>query len=130
MVLQNWFIDAFMRPVFDAWILSALTVGAIKFQSGSALPISKIDKFRTHSWLGRRWGWVDPLKDIQAGRLAIKTGIASPQMVAAQSGVDIEDVIQSIAEFEKWVADAGISLVNFADTAAQQAAQKPVNTED
>jgi capsid protein len=122
MVLQNWFADAFMRPVFHGWLTSALTQGAIKFPSGSVLPIQKLDKFAAHAWLGRRWGWVDPLKDIEASRLAIKTGIASPQMVAAQAGVDVEDVIQAIAEFERLVAESGVKVVNFADTAAQQQA--------
>jgi lambda family phage portal protein len=130
MVLQNWFAEAFMTPVFDAWILSALTQGAIRFPSGSALPIVKIDKFRRHHWLGRRWGWVDPLKDIEASRLAIKTGIASPQMIAAQAGVDVEDVIQAIADFERLVAASGVTLVNFADTASQQAAQGQTPTEN
>jgi hypothetical protein len=93
------------------------------------LPIQKLEKFAAHTWLGRRWGWVDPLKDIEASRLAIKTGIASPQMIAAQAGVDVEDVIQAIADFEQLVAESKVTLVNFADTASQQAAAQGVVTE-
>lgn len=117
MVLQSWFVEAFMRPVFGNWLRWALTMGAITFPNGSALPVAKFDKFAEHAWLGRRWGWVDPLKDIEASRLAIKTGIASPQMVAAQAGVDVEDVIAAIADFEKIVAASGVTLVDFDKTA-------------
>lgn len=124
MVLQNWFAESFMRPVYREWLRMALISGAIAFPGGSKLPIQKFDKFAEHTWLGRRWGWVDPLKDIEASRLAIKTGIASPQMIAAQAGVDVEDVIAAIADFEKLVAASGVTLVNFADTASQQAAQQ------
>ena len=92
-------------------------MGAITYPNGSALPVAKFDKFAEHAWLGRRWGWVDPLKDIEASRLAIKTGIASPQMVAAQAGVDVEDVIAAIADFEKIVAASGVTLVDFDKTA-------------
>lgn len=113
MVLQNWFIESFMRPVFREWLRFAMTNGQIAFPGGSVLPVAKYEKFAEHSWLGRRWGWVDPLKDIEASRLAIKTGIASPQMIAAQAGVDVEDVIQAIADFEKIVADSGVTLVSF-----------------
>lgn len=122
MVLQNWFIEAFLRPVFREWLTWSLTSGAIQFSSGAKLPIAKYDKFSEHTWLGRRWGWVDPLKDIEAARLSIKSGIASPQMIAAQSGVDIEDVISAIADFEATVKASGISLINFESNPQGQAA--------
>jgi capsid protein len=72
-----------------------------------------------HEWQGRRWSWVDPLKDIEAARLEIKTGIASPQMIAARNGVDVEDVIASIAAFEAMVNGAGVTLVDFSNGSGQ-----------
>ena len=102
MTLQGWFIDAFLEPVFGMWFARAMTAGVLTMPNGSALPIAKADKFRAHEWQARRWAWVDPMKDIEAARLAIKSGIASPQMIAAQNGVDIEDVIDSIGAFENW----------------------------
>ena len=81
--------------------------------NGSALPAAKAPKFAVHAWQGRRWTWVDPMKDIEAARLAIKSGIASPQMIAAQNGVDVDDVIDQIAAFEARVAEAGISMVDY-----------------
>lgn len=127
MVLQNWFIESFLRPVFKEWLLWALTNAQITFPNGSALPIAKYEKFAEHNWLGRRWGWVDPLKDIEASRLAIKTGIASPQMVAAQSGVDVEDVLQAIADFEALLKSSGATLVSFDDGAAKAGNLPPEN---
>lgn len=112
MVLQNWLADAFLRPVFLEWLSWGLTTGAIAYQNGSSLPISKFEKFSEHRWQGRRWGWVDPMKDIQAARLAIQTGIASPQMIAAQNAVDVEDVLQSIAQFEQMLANNKVTLVD------------------
>lgn len=125
MVLQNWLAEAFLRPVFAEWLKWALTSGAITYASGAALPIAKLDKFSAHTWLGRRWGWVDPLKDIEASRLAIKTGIASPQMIAAQNGVDVEDVLAAIGDFEAMVKSAGVTLVDFSDN--QQTTTAPAS---
>lgn len=122
MVLQDWFAEAFLRPVFAEWLRWSLSSGAIAYTSGAKLPASKYAKFAAHTWLGRRWGWVDPLKDIEAARLAIKSGIASPQMIAAQSGVDVEDVIAAIADFEKLVKDSSITLINFESNPQGQAA--------
>jgi lambda family phage portal protein len=116
MLVQTWFIESFLRPVFAEWLKSAIAFGQITLANGSALPLGKLDKFSAHAWQGRRWQWVDPLKDIEAARLQVKSGVASPQMIAAQNGVDIEDVLADIARFEKM--SAGIETVGYVDKAA------------
>ena len=108
-VLQNWLIDSFLRPVYLDWLAEALARGAILLPNGSALPVAKQDKFAAHEWQGRRWTWVDPLKDIEASVLAIKSGLASPQTIAAQQGLDLQDVIDSIATANQWAAAAGLA---------------------
>lgn len=111
MLVQTWFTESFLRPVFAEWLKSALAFGQITLANGSPLPLSKLDKFTAHAWQGRRWQWVDPLKDIEAARLQVQSGVASPQMIAAQNGVDIEDVLADIARFEKM--SAGIETVGY-----------------
>lgn len=122
--LQNWFIDAFLEPVFDEWFPRAMAAGTLVMDNGSALPLSKAAKFSAHEWQGRRWQWVDPLKDIEASRQSIRTGIASPQMIAAQNGVDVEDVLDGIATFERMVAAQGIQTVSLSDKAPTTAGEQ------
>lgn len=129
MTQQGWFIEAFMVPVYNEWLRLSLLAGAITMPNGSPLPASKLDKFLEHQWQGRRWQWVDPMKDIEAARLAVKSGIASPQMIAAQNGVDVEDVIASIVQFEKQVAAAGVSMIDYTDGAAHQVNAQAANTD-
>lgn len=121
MLLQNWFTDAFLEPVFEVWFAHALAAGAIVMDNGSALPVGKRDKFSVHEWQGRRWAWVDPLKDIDAARLAIQTGIASPQMIAAQNGVDAEDVLDSLAAYEAMVKAKGVQSISLSASPASPA---------
>ena len=111
--LQNWFRDAFIEPVYAAWFASAMTYSTITLPGGQPLPIGKAEKFKAHEWQARRWAWVDPKKDIEAARLEVKTGIASPQMIAARNGVDIEDVLDSIAAFEAMVAAKKVSMIDY-----------------
>ena len=126
--LQNWFIDAFLEPVFDEWFPRAMTAGTLLMPNGSPLPVAKAAKFSAHEWQGRRWQWVDPLKDIDAARQAIRTGIASPQMIAAQNGVDVEDVLRGIAAFEAMAKSLGVQAVNLQDSkASTPAADAPVS---
>jgi len=116
-VLQNWFADAFLRPVFADWLAQAMSHGAIVSINEKPLPIGKQPAFAEHAWQGRRWQWVDPMKDIEAARLAIKSGIASPQQIAAQNGVDVEDVLAQIAQFEDRVRESKVKLVDYELTA-------------
>lgn len=108
MTLQNWFIDAFLTPLYEEWLRLALLNRQIVMPNGSALPSEKFEKFREHLWQGRRWSWVDPMKDIEASLLAIRAGLQSPQDVAAQMGMDLEDVLASIAAANAMAAKAGI----------------------
>jgi lambda family phage portal protein len=110
MAIQNWLTSALLTPVYEEWIETALLAGAIKLPNGAALPASKLFKFRQHAWQGRRWAWVDPLKDIQASALAIDRALASPQQIAAQSGRDVEDILDDIAAFQALVAAKGVVL--------------------
>jgi lambda family phage portal protein len=105
MTLQNWFADSFLTVIFSEWLKSALLNNAIKSKNGMPLPASRLSKFQPHHWQGRRWQWVDPAKDIKAARDAVKSGVLSPQMIAAQQGVSIEDVIDDIKRFEEMTAD-------------------------
>lgn len=125
--LQNWFIDALLEPVYTEWFARAMAAAAITMPNGSALPIGKAAKFSAHEWQGRRWSWVDPLKDIEAARLEVQSGIASPQMIASRNGVDVEDVLASIATFEAMAKAAGVSIVNYASATqrAEPAQDKP-----
>lgn len=92
MAFQNWMIESLMTPVYENWLRSALLAGAVRTPTGAALPATKLDKFLAHTWLGRRWAWVDPMKDIQANILAVNEGLKSRREVIAEQGRDIEEV--------------------------------------
>jgi len=44
------------------------------------------------------------------GHLAIAAGLRSPQQVAAEIGVDIEDVLDEIARFQQLAAEKGVTV--------------------
>lgn len=128
--IQNWFIDALLEPVYAEWFARAMTAGVIVLENGAALPLAKAAKFAAHEWQGRRWQWVDPLKDIDAARKSIQTGVASPQMIAAQNGVDAEDVLNAIAAFEAMQARLGVRAVNLTGDGQQAPAATPAAAAD
>lgn len=110
MLIQRWLIGALLDPVYAGWLDNALLSGAIVMPNGSALPAAKRQKFMAHEFQGRRWQWVDPLKDINASVIAIENGLASPYTIASQQGLDAEDVLDDIARFQAAVKERGIKL--------------------
>lgn len=97
MLIQKWFVSAYLVPTFNDWLEAALLKGAINGPTGAPLPAAKLPKFAAHTWAGRRWSWVDPLKDIEASLAAIRAGLNSPQQISAQMGLDLDDVLEELA---------------------------------
>lgn len=122
---QEWFISAFMEPVYNAWLQMALLSGAIVMPNGAALPSSKIAKFARHEWQARRWDWVDPKNDMEAKILGVKAGLISPQDLSASMGYDFEDTLKAIADAQKLAADYGVKLTAYDGAPGAQSAVKP-----
>ena len=129
-IAQNEFIEQFCAIVYEGWLDNALLAGAILMPNGSALPAAKRAKFLAHEFQGRRWQWVDPLKDVEASVLAIENGLASPYTIIAQQGLDAEEVLADIARFQQAAADKGVKLGKPVPAPAPAPAESPEPKED
>ena len=125
MCIQDWMIDSFLTPLFEDWISLCLLSGAITLDNGSPLPASKLEKFMSHSWQGRRWQWVDPRADIEAAQTAIALGVKSRTQLMAEQGSDFEDTMNQIKAEQDFMKENGIVLVD-----PRQPNAKPLNTGD
>jgi len=74
---------------FLMWLESFLSLSV----SGD-LPVAKFDKFAEHEFRGRRWMWVDPVRDMKAAEVAVDRGWKTNTDVAADMGEDFEDNIE------------------------------------
>jgi lambda family phage portal protein len=102
--LQDDEVQDLLVPVFEEWLELALLAGAIVMPNGTRLPATKYDKFRQHRWQGRRWQWVDPLKDAEANALAVKRLWKSDEQVSSEMGTDYYD---NVADQERCRQAAG-----------------------
>lgn len=125
-MVQEWFIDHLMERMFDKFIRIALLKGAIKHPgTGTALPAAKADKFANHKFIGRRWDWVDPLKDEQANETALKNALDSPYRILTQKGLDPDEVLDDLRRFQEAAKAKGIDPAYI--TGVMQAQQQPQN---
>jgi len=76
---------------FRLWLRSFLELSI----SGS-LPMSKFDKFAEHEFRGRRWMWIDPVRDVNAAEKAVKNCWKTNTSVASDMGEDYEDNIETV----------------------------------
>jgi lambda family phage portal protein len=101
---QKIVIEKISMPWFTRWIKFAILNGAIN------LPISKLAKFTKPWFIGRRWGMMDPLKDVMAIALAIEYGLETRTQALAELGKDIEEVNAELAQEQQAAKTAGIVL--------------------
>ena len=103
-VLQRWMIDAFIRPVFVAWLEMAMTTGAVP------LPMSKWDKFARPTFHPRGWEWVDPLKEVNAAIAALEMGLDTRSRLLAAKGIDFEELLSDMAAERVLEEEYGVTL--------------------
>src|SRR6185369_621575 len=104
-LIQRFDIDIAERPIFEAWLYMALLTGAIP------LPLAKFDKFNKPIFRGRRWAWVDPLKEVQSSALEVANKFTSRTRIIEDSDVDadFEQVLFELAEEEMLMEELGMS---------------------
>jgi lambda family phage portal protein len=111
-VQQEDFIEDLCEVVFARWLPFAILSGQV------ALPMAKLQKFLDgQSWQGRRWPWVDPLKDVQASIMALEKRLASRTGILDDNGEDFEELLDEIEEEERLAEEKGVEL-SIGDTAA------------
>jgi len=102
--VQQMMIDHFVRPVFEAWLTSAMEMNTF------GIPYAKFDKFANAAeFRGRSWNWVDPQKEMAAAINGLNAGILSLQDVASNYGKDTEELLSQIARDKSLMEQFGIS---------------------
>jgi lambda family phage portal protein len=90
---QSWFIIDFRRRVHREWLQQAVLAGAVTGVSVEEYAVN-IKKFEKVLFKPRGWTWIDPTKEVEAYKEAIKAGFTTRTDVIAATagGQDIEDV--------------------------------------
>jgi lambda family phage portal protein len=93
-VFQTWFVRNFRKHIHNEWLQQAILSRSIKTISIEDYA-SDVRKFSAVRFKPRGWSWVDPTKEVEAYKEAIKAGLTTTTQVIAQTGggIDIEDVL-------------------------------------
>ena len=103
---RGWFADRFCQPVYELVLEEAYLRGlfdAPDFYANQA-------EYCRCSWVGGAWGWVDPVKEIEASKMAIDYGLSTMAEEAAGQGRDWEEVLEQRAREDKKAKELGLDL--------------------
>jgi lambda family phage portal protein len=94
--IQQWFIRNFRDRLHKVWLQQAVLARAIE-----GLPVIEYatdpSKFEAVAFKPRGWSWVDPTKEVEAFKEAVKAGFTTVSDVIAQTdpqGRDAEEVLE------------------------------------
>jgi lambda family phage portal protein len=102
-VKQQWFSNAFLRPLYRAWLPMAQLSGTVRLTAKQEKDFLEADV-----WTGRRWDWVDPSNDIAALKEQVALGITSPSQIAAERGQNFAQVTKQLAADNQLRVGAGL----------------------
>ncbi len=92
------------RRIYRDWLAMALLTRAVELPS----PIAS-DYYRVE-WLGRRWPWVDPAKDVEGARGEIQLGLNSRTRAASDRGHDYETIVEEREEEEQFADEHNVDV--------------------
>lgn len=106
-VIQKMFVEQFYEEIFQAWLPMAIATGALD------LPMSLKETWAEVNWQPRGWGWVDPDKEIKSKERSVSNCFESLYDVVAETGRDLDEVLEANARARDRARDLGLKLPVF-----------------
>jgi lambda family phage portal protein len=105
--IQNWFVSACIRPLYQKWLSCELIMGRLK--AGNMALNRGLEYYKPARFQGRRWDWVDPSKEMDGKAKAYNLRTTSISQIIRERGDDPAEVFKEIAEEKKQLEQMGIS---------------------
>ena len=92
-IQHNQIIFQFCRPVWNRWLDMAVLNGAISIPNYS----SQQSSYRRVKWIAHGWPYMHPVQDMQAQKMAVRSGFKSRSEVVSEQGYDSEQIDAEIS---------------------------------
>jgi len=88
--IQSYLQERFFQPIFDSWLKYAVLSGNLTLPNYETEP----DRYKCR-WLFRGWAFVDPQKEIQAAKEAVRCGFKTQSQIITEQGGDLEELMST-----------------------------------
>ncbi|OIR10982.1 phage portal protein, lambda family [mine drainage metagenome] len=102
-ILQGWLIRNLRTEIHNEWLDAAVLSGEVNIPDYYSNPA----KYQRVRFKPRGWSWIDPTKEVQAYRTAVRCGFLTVSDVIADTagGMDAEDVFKARRQELDMMAD-------------------------
>ena len=99
------FVTDFCKPIYELWLDEAVSTGRIVAPEYFSNPIKR-RAWQAADWFAETSRAIDPLKEVNAMKLRLENGLSTySKELAESSGLDFEDVIATLAQERKILAE-------------------------
>ncbi len=105
-VMQGWFVSAFLKPLYERWLESALLSNAINSFSINDFNFCLDVRFQP-----RRWQWVDPTKEITALEKKLNIGVTTRTDIIREMGLDADEVFNQLKHEQDFFEKEGLTYL-------------------
>lgn len=105
-VIQEWLIRNFHDVIYEEWLYLAVLSGEISLKGFEINP----EFYTKPKWLRPGFAWIDPLKEAEAFKVAVRGGFKTLTDVIAEQGGDIEEVFKQRAREIELAKQYGLTL--------------------
>lgn len=116
--LRDDLAEDFISPIYRYFLEAGVLAGYVNLPRDFE---SRRDFYSVHEVAGSPWAWIDPLKDMQANKLALESGLTTKTRLLKDQGIEFEDICAELAEEEAIAERYGISFGPIEDVPVQEA---------
>ncbi len=122
---QRWMRETLLEPVFSRWLRMALLSGMVQ-----GYGLRHLEQLDRPKFQGRRWPWVDPLKDEQANTEGIDNLTRSPLDIIREQGKQPEQVANDLVMWEAMIEQVRAKRAKYGPNQQQNSNKGESNAED
>lgn len=111
---RAWFAARFCQPIYDLVLEEAWLRGQFQVRNF----YEQRAEYTRALWLGGGWGWVDPVKEVQASKMAVDFGLSTLAEEAASQGRDWEEILDQLKREQDELKARGLEIPRLMGTPA------------
>jgi capsid protein len=119
---QQLMIEEFLEDQFEEWGAMSLLRKDFDFDRGK---LQKVISMELYEFVPQGWPWVDPVKEMEANKLALDLRLTTRQAIISESsGGDFTDIVDQLGEEKKYMESKGVAPLDEVEV-EQQANSQP-----
>ena len=127
---RDRFAEAFMMPIYQAWLEEAFDLGRIPCPAGAPGFYDRPAAWCRAEWIGPGRGWVDPEKEAKGAALRMGMGTTTLKSETAEQGGDWKENILQRGREQRFAEKHGVVLGDVRPIAPAAAASPTTDNEE